>query len=576
MKFYIKLFLAWCCLNLFIKELSANNISHGISIFENLKYPQNFSHLEYVNPNAPKGGAVKYGVEGGFNSFNQFILKGLPASGLSLIYDSLMESVDDEIGSRYGLIAKAVKISDDKLNITFFLNQNAYFHDGVNITADDVVFTFNKLLQEGHPSYKMSYRDVKEVKKINKHQVVFNLKNSQNRNLPLLIASLPVLPKHFYEKNDFSKSSLEIPLGSGPYQIKDFGVNRFIVYERVKNYWGRNLPINRGRYNFDKITFDYYRDNNVLVEAFKSQKYDIRQENIARNWANLYNIKAVENGEIIKAEIPHQTPPSTQSFILNLRRPKFQDLALRKAIALVFDFEWLQAHIFYGSYIRNQSFFTNSIYADNEIKPFTYVSKTQGNGFNRENILQAQEILLQAGYKIKNNQLFSPQNLPINIEFLIDQKTFEMVIAPYIKNLKKIGILAKMRFVDENQYQTRINNFDYDIIVSTIPQQMVPGSELFAYFHSSQKDIKGSANLSGFNDKIIDDLVEKISTSKKIQDLSKLCKKFDRYLLENYYIIPQWYNNKYRILYRNIFEFPKITPKYSLALETWWIKNINN
>ena len=575
MKFFLKFFLICCYLNSLPSKALASNISHGISIFEKLKYPQNFSHLEYVNPNAPKGGEVKYGVEGGFNSFNQFILKGLPAQGLSLIYDSLMEGVDDEIGSRYGLIAKAVKISDDKLNLTFFLNQNAYFHDGVNITADDVVFTFYKLLQDGHPSYKMSYRDVKEVKKIDKYQVVFNLKNSQNRNLPLLIASLPILPKHFYDKNDFSKSSLEIPLGSGPYKIKEFGANRFVVYERVKNYWAKNLSINLGRYNFDKITFDYYLDNNVLVEAFKSQKYDIRQENIARNWANLYNIKAVENGEIIKVEIPHQTPPSTQSFILNLRKQKFQDLALRKAIALVFDFEWLQSHIFYGSYIRNQSFFTNSIYHDDQIKPFSYVSKTNGDGFNRENILQAQEILLQAGYKIKDNQLFSAQNIPINIEFLIDQKTFEMVIAPYIKNLKKIGIFAKMRFVDENQYQTRLNNFDYDIIVSTIPQQMVPGSELFAYFHSSQKDIKGSANLSGFNDKIIDDLVEKISSAKKIQDLPKLCKKFDRYLLENYYIIPQWYNNKYRILYRNIFEFPKITPKYSLALETWWIKNIN-
>lgn len=572
MNFFKKIFFIWCFLNLLTYQGNANNTSHGISIFDNLKYPKNFLHLEYVNPNAPKGGEAKYGVEGGFNSFNQFILKGLPASGLSLIYDSLMESVDDEIGSRYSLIAKSVAISADKLKITFFLHQNAYFHDGVNITADDVVFTFNKLLQDGHPSYKMSYRDVKEVKKIDKYQVSFYLKNSQNRNLPLLIASLPVLPKHFYEKNDFGKSSLTPALGSGPYKIKEFGVNRFVIYERVKNYWAKNLPINIGRYNFDQITFDYYRDNNVLVEAFKSQKYDIRQENIARNWANLYNIKAVENGEIIKTEIPHQMPPSTQSFILNLRQPKFQDLALRKAIALVFDFEWLQSHIFYGSYIRNQSFFTNSIYADNEIKPFTYISKTNGDGFNRENILLAQEILLQAGYKIKKNQLYSPQNLPIKLEFLIDQKTFEMVIAPFVKNLKKIGIDAKMRFVDENQYQTRVNNFDFDIIVSAIPQQIVPGSELFAYFHSSQKDIKGSANLSGFDDKVIDELVEKISNAKNIQDLPKLCKKFDRYLLENYYIIPQWYNNKHRILYRNIFEFPKITPKYSLALETWWIK----
>jgi len=552
-----------------LQHKSINGYSHGISLFGDLKYPQNFQALDYVNQNASKGGEIRYGVEGGFNSLNNFILKGIPAQGLSLIYDNLAESVDDEMGSRYGVVANGIKISNDRLKMDFILRRNVYFHDGVNATADDVIFTFNKLISDGHPSYKMSLRDVKNVEKIDKYSVRFNFKNNRNRNLPLLVASLPILPKHFYTLNDFSKSSLNIPLGSGPYKIKEFVANRTIVFERVKNYWGANLPINRGRHNFDKIIYDYYRDNNVLVEAFKAQKYDIRIENIARNWANMYNIKAVENGEIIKREIEHQMPAPTQVFILNLRQNKFQDIVLRKALTQVFDFEWLREHIFYGSYTRNQSYFTNSDYG---YKDFL-LPHTKGDGFNRQNIVKAQSDLASAGYKIIDNQLISPlDSKPIEIEFLIDQKAFEMVIAPFIKNLKKLGIKAKMRFVDENQFQTRVNNFDFDVIVGVIPQSIVPGSELFAYFHSSQKNIKGSANLSGLDDKLVDDLVEKIASAKTKNALKILCKKLDKHLLENYYLIPQWHNNKHRILYRNIFEFPKNPPKYSLSLDSWWVK----
>jgi microcin C transport system substrate-binding protein len=580
-KFSLILSLNFFCANILLaKNLSSSNnlvqslfssqFQHGISLFGDLKYDKNFTHLDYVNANAPKGGTLKYGVEGGFNSLNNFILKGLPAQGLSMIYDSLAESVDDEIGSRYGLVAGGIKISSDRKKIDFQLRQTAIFHDGKKITADDVVFTFNKLITDGHPSYKMSYRDVEKVEKINQYLVRFILKNNNNRNLPLLIASLPILPKHFYENHDFAKSSLDIPLGSGPYKIKEFVANRSITFERVENYWGKNLPINRGRYNFNKIIYDYYRDNNVLVEAFKAQKYDIRIENIARNWANSYNIEAIKNGEIIKAEIPHEMPSPTQAFIFNLRKPYFQNIALRMAMTQVFDFEWLRERIFYGSYVRNQSYFTNSEYGITDFR----LPQSKGDGFNRENLIIAQNVLVKAGYKIIDNKLIDPQNkLPVEIEFLIDQKAFEMVIAPFIKNLKKLGISAKMRFVDENQFQTRVNNFDYDIIVGVIPQSIVPGSELFATFHSSQKNIKGSANLLGLNDKYVDDLVEKISKAKTKSELKILTKKLDSHLLNNYYTIPQWYNNKHRILYRNIFDFPQKSPKYSLAIDSWWYKN---
>ena len=557
---------------IFLFCFSANasqNFSHGISVFGDLKYDKNFTSFDYVNPDATKGGEVKFGVEGGFNSLNSFILKGIPASGLSYLYDSLTEGSDDEISARYGLIAQGVKLAEDKSSIEFLLNKNARFHDGVAITADDVVFTFNKLISDGHPSYKMAFRDVAKVEKIDRLRVKFFFKNNQNRELPVMVASLPVLPKHYYEKVDFAKTTLEFPLGSGAYKIKKAEPNRTIVFERVKDYWAKDLNVNRGRYNFDQITFDYYRDNNVLIEAFKAQKYDLRQENIARNWFNAYNIEAVENGEIIKKEITHQLPSPMQAFVLNLRREKFKNLALRQALTYAFDFEWLRDHIFYGAYKRTESYFSNSEFGYRDFR----LPKSKADGFNRDNLLQAKTILEEAGYKVVKGKLLDPKtNKQVEIEFMIDSQAFVMVLAPLVKNLKKLGIDAKVRFVEENQYQTRINNFDFDVIVAVFGQGLIPGNELYAYFHSSQKDVKGSRNLAGLNDKEVDILVEKIAVTKSREELRNLCQKLDERMLKNYYMIPQWYNNSYRVLYRDIFAMPKVQPKYSLATDSWWIK----
>ncbi len=563
-KFFIPFFFFFCC-----QASASNDFHHAISTFSDLKYPKNFQHFDYVNPDAPKGGEVKFAVEGGFNNLNQFILKGISASGLSYLYDSLTEGNDDEISARYGLIAEGIKLAPDKSWIEFKLRKNARFHDGSSITADDVVFTFNALVKDGHPSYKMAFRDVKEVKKINSHLVRFLFKNNHNRELPILVASLPILPKNFYSQTDFSKTTLTPPLGSGPYKIKEVKPNRSVTFERVKNYWAKDLPVNRGRYNFDQITFDYYRDNNVLVEAFKSQKYDMRQENIARNWANSYKIDAIKNGEIIKREIPHSLPAPMQTFILNLRREKFQNLALRKAITFAFDFEWLRKHIFYDSYKRTESYFANSEFGH---KNFS-LPKSNGDGFNRENLLAAKKILDEAGYKILDGKLIDPKNgEKISIEFLIDTPSFEMVVAPFVKNLRKLGIDAKTRFVEENQYQTRVNNFDFDVMIGVFGQSLIPGDELFSYFHSSQKSIKGSRNLAGLDDKLVDNLVTKISRAKTKNELKNLCQKLDQRMLENYYTVPQWHSGTYRILYRDIFQFPKIQPKYSLAVDSWWLK----
>lgn len=547
----------------------AAGFKHGISVFGDLKYPKYFKHFDYVNPEAKKGGQVKFGRDGTFNNLNSFILKGVNAAGLSYIYDSLMEGSSDEIYSYYGLIAKSVKLASDKSAISFRLRKEAKWHDGKNITADDVVFTFNKLLSDGHPSYKMIYRDVKEVKKINDYEVKFIFKNNKNRELPILVASMKVLPKHYFENIEFSKTTLEAPLGSGPYKISLVDAGKTISYERVKDYWAKDLPVNKGRYNFDKITFDYYRDNNVLVEAFKAQKYDFRQENIARNWANSYNIEAVDNGEIIKKRISHHLPTGAQSFVFNLRKSKFQNKALRKAVNYAFDFEWLKKHIFYGSYKRTNSYFSNSDFGH---KGFV-MPKSDADGFNRMNLIKAKQILDEAGYKVKDSKLIDPKTgKPIKIEFLIGSQSFQMIIAPFLKNLSKLGIEAKMRFVEENQYQTRVNNFDYDVMVAVFGQGLIPGNELFSYWHSSQKDVKGGQNVTGLTNPKIDELIVKITQGKSKKELIKYCQKFDKIMLENYYTILQWHNNSHRILYRNIFSMPEKLPPYSLAIDSWWIK----
>lgn len=547
----------------------AASFKHGISVFGDLKYDNNFTHFDYTNPNARKGGTVKFGRDGTFNNLNAFILKGVNAAGLSYLYDSLMEGSDDEIYAYYGLIAQSVKLADDKKSISFILRKEAKFHDGKSITADDVVFTFNTLLSQGHPSYKMIYRDVKEVVKINDHHVKFIFKDNKNRELPIIVASMKVLPKHYFENIEFNKTTLEAPLGSGPYKIATVDAGKSISYVRVDDYWAKDLAVNKGRYNFDKIIFDYYRDSNVLVEAFKAQKYDIRQENVARNWANSYNIAAIENGEIIKKEISHHLPTGAQAFVFNLRKDKFQNRELRKAINYAFDFEWLKNHIFYGAYKRTHSYFSNS---DFGYKQFD-MPQSDGDGFNRSNLIKAKEILDKAGYHVVDSKLIDPKTgKALTIEFLIGSQAFEMIIAPFVKNLSKLGIAAKIRFVEENQYQTRVNNFDYDVVVAVFGQGLIPGNELFSYWHSSQKDVKGGQNLSGLNNADIDDLVVNITQAKTKEEVMRYCQAFDKLMLENYYTILQWHNNSHRILYRDIFALPDKLPPYSLAIDSWWIK----
>lgn len=552
---------SFCFLLIFISKSYAGEFSHYISLFEKPKYPVNFSHFDYTNPSAKQGGTIKFATEGGFNSLNPFLLKGIPAEGLSYLYDTLTEASEDELGVRYGLVAEKIKLNQD--SIEFKLNKQAYFHDSQPITVDDVLFTFETLLKYGHPVYQMHLKQIKKVEIINKYQLKFLFLPNHQRDLALFVASLPVLPKHYYKQHNFEQTTLEPPIGSGPYKIKEIKPNYHIVYQKNQNYWAKNLPVNKYRYNFATIWFDYYRDNNVLIEAFKAQKYDFRQENIARNWATAYNLS--QNSNIIKTEIKHNLPAPMQAFVLNLRREKFQNLGLRRALNYAFDFLWLQQHIFYGSYQKTTSFFANSNFGYRDF----FLPNGSTDGFNRQNLLQAQEILQKSGYKVVNNQLLDTNLQPVVIEFLIDSKAFEMVVASFANNLKKLGIATKIKFVEENQYQQMLNNFNFDVVVGVFPQSATPGAELYGYFHSSQSNIKGGRNLLGLQDNLVDDLVEKIAISTNKTELINLCQKLDKYLLENYLVIPHWHNNTYRILYRNVFAMPKIKPKYSLGIDTW-------
>lgn len=564
MKMFKKIAFLLCLLMNY--SMAADNFKHGIAIFGDLAYKKGFSKFDYASFAAKKGGEVVLGVQGSFDSLNPFILKGLAAEGTDYLYDSLLQNSADEISASYGLLAKGVKFVDNGYSLVFLLDKRAKFHDGRAVLADDVVFSFDILRQKGHPSYKIALRDVKKVVSLSKRVVKFSFSTNKNKDLAFLIGSVKILPRHFYKNRDFEKTSLEKPLGSGPYMVENVDAGKSVTYVLNENYWARNLNVNVGRYNFKRIKYDYYLDANVMLEAFKAGEFDFRQENVARNWANAYNIEAIARGDLLKKQIKHDLPAPIQAFVPNLRRAKFQDLALRKALNYAFNFDWLKKHIFYGSYQRTQSYFANSQFA------YTDFSLPEGekDGFGRKNLVAAKKILDEEGYFVKNGVLHDKNGREIEIEFLLVSKAFEMIAAPFIDNLKKLGIKAKMKFVEQNQYQLRLRNFDYDVMVAVFGQGLVPGSELLRYWHSSQAGISGSQNYSGLRDEKVDFLVEKIAKTSSKRQLQRLCRELDRYLLKNYFTILQWYSDSYRILYKKELKKPKISPKYGIGFDFWW------
>jgi len=586
-----------CAALLLPNLLFASESQHGIAMHGDLKYNADFKHFDYVSPTAPKGGTLKRAVVGdNFDSFNPFIVKGVAAAGIGYLYETLTTHAEDEAFSEYGLIAEKIEVPKDRSSVTFYINKNARFSDGSEITAEDIKFSYQTLTgnERARPFYGAYYGDVKSVTIIDPLTIKFESADSNNQELPLILGQMPVLSKRYWQANDFGKAALSIPVGNGPYIVDSFVPGRSITYTRNPSYWAKDLPVNVGKYNFDKIIYEYYKDNTVALEAFKAGEYDFRVENTARNWANAYEGSKFDDGTLIKEEVTHQRPTGLQAFVINTRRPQFKDINVRKALDYAFDFEWTNQNLFNGQYRRANNYFENSELASEgmptpaELKvlePFKeqipasiftepYVApSTKKPSSLRKNLRTATKLLNEAGWRIIDGELrHDKHDKPMAFEFLLYQKDFERIVQPYIKNLNKLGIQASIRVVDTTQYINRMRDFDFDIMVSGFGQSNSPGNEQRDYWHSSRATQIGSRNLPGISDPAIDALVDLVISAPDRQSLINRTKALDRVLLAGHYVIPNWYNPFDRIAYSNRLARPAITPKSGVSIDTWWIK----
>lgn len=567
---------------------------HALTLYnEAPKYPADFKHFDYVNPDAPKGGTFRENGFGSFDSLNPFISKGVPADNIDLVYDTLARASLDEPFTEYGLLAKQIEKAPDNSWVRFYLRPEARFQDGQPVRAEDVVFTFNTLMKSGAPLFRGYYADVSEVVAEDPLRVLFKFKHGNNRELPLILGQIAVLPKHVWEGRDFAKGGLEIPVGSGPYKVAEVKPGRSIRLERDKNYWGKDLPINRGFYNFDTITVDYYRDNTVALEALKAGQFDYWFETSAKNWATAYNIPAVREKRLIREEIPNGTPTGMQGFVFNLRRPVFQDVRVRQALSLLLDFEWTNKQLFNGAYTRTGSYFENSEMAakglpgEDELKlleplrgkipeqVFTEAFKnpvTDASGMIREQQRQAYKLLQEAGWRIENDKMVDAQGKPLTIEFLLAQTEFERILLPYKRNLADLGITLNIRRVDVAEYINRLRSRDFDMIVGGFPQSNSPGNEQREFWQSGSADNPGSRNYMGLKDPAVDSLVESLINADSRQSLIAHTRALDRVLQWGFYVVPNWHIKTWRVAYWNHIGHPATPPKYDIGVNTWWVK----
>lgn len=567
--------------------------SHGLSMYGDLKYAPGFTHFDYANPSAPKHGTVKLAAIGTYDTLNPFILKGVAAAGTSDTFDTLMESSADEPFSEYGLIAESVELPADRSWVTFNLRPEARFHDGSPITADDVLWTFETLKSKGHPFYRSYYSRVVKAERLGARSIRFSFGPGDNRELPLIVGQLPVLSRAYWSTRDFEKTTLEPPLGSGPYRIAAVEPGRAIVYRRVENYWAAHLPVRAGRNNFDTIRFDYYRDTTVALEAFKAGQYDFREENMAKNWATGYATPAVAAGLIKKEQIPNEVPTGMQAFVYNTRRPVFHDRRVRAALGYAFDFEWSNKYLFYGAYTRTKSYFANSELAAHGpptptelqiLDPFraqepdvVFTSAyepptTDGSGAIRDNLIHAFRLLETAGWAVKDMHLVDARTgEPMQFEILLADPSFERVTLPFVRNLARLGIAARIRTVDTAQYQNRVDSFDFDMTVASWPESLSPGNEQIDYWTSARAGVPGSRNLAGIADPVVDRLVDLVIGAPNRQSLIDRTRALDRVLLWGHYVIPQWHIASFRVAYWDRFARPPIAPKYALGFDTWWV-----
>ena len=567
---------------------------HALTLYgEKPKYPPGFAHFEYVNPDAPKGGTLRKAGFGSFDSLNPFINKGVAADDIGLVYDTLTTNSLDEPFTVYGLLAEKIEKGANNEWVRFYLRPEARFHDGEPVEAEDVVFSFETLISKGAPHYRGYYADVEKAVIESPRRIRFDFKHAGNRELPLILGQLPVLPKHWWEGKDFATGSMEAPLGSGPYRIERAEAGRSVRYARVEDYWGKDLAVNQGFYNFDHINIDYYRDNTVALQAFKAGHFDYWLETSAKNWATAYDIAAVKDGRIIKEDIANHNPQGMQGFIFNTRRDRLQDARVREALGLLFDFEWTNRQLFNGAYTRTTSYFDNSELASSGLpskqelsileplrgqipdqvfeKPFE-LPQTNADGIIRAQQRRAYELLTSAGWKIENDQMVDAEGKPVKLEFLLVQADFERVLLPYKRNLASLGIELELRRVDVSQYINRLRSRDYDMIVSGFGQSSSPGNEQREYWHSASADNPGSRNYIGLKDPAIDVLVEKLIASDSRDELITRTRALDRVLLSGHYVIPNWHIKTWRVAYWSHLGHPEITPLYDVGLMTWWNK----
>jgi microcin C transport system substrate-binding protein len=566
---------------------------YGMSLFGDLKYGPDFKHFDYVNPDAPKGGTMRSSAIGTFDTLNPFVIKGVPAAGIGEIFDTLTVASEDEPGSEYGLVAETIELAPDRLSVLYTIRKEARFHDGTPMTPEDVVWTFEALRAKGHPMYRSYYGDVTKVEKEGDRGVRFFFKSAENRELPQIIGEMPVLSKAYWSTRDFEKTTLDPPLGSGPYKIESLDPGRSITYRRVADYWAADLPVNKGRHNVDVIHYDYYRDATIALEAFKAGQYDVRLENSSKDWATGYDSPALRAGLIKKEQIPNQRPSGMQGFGYNLRRPIFQDARIREALAYAFDFEWSNKELFYGAYQRTRSYFDNSELAATAVPQGEELKilekfrgrvpdavftteydppKYAGSGNIRDGLRAALKLLKEAGWSFKGEKLVNDETgQPFEFEILLDNPQFERIVLPFAKNLERMGITARVRTVDTAQYEKRMETFDYDMAVVSFGQSLSPGNEQREYWGSRAADEQGSRNLLGIKNKVIDELIEELVRAPDRPSLVAHTRALDRVLQYGYYVIPHYHLSAFRVAFWDKFRRPATSPKYAVGMETWWI-----
>ena len=567
--------------------------AHGIAMHGDLKYGPGFTHFDYVNPDAPKGGELRLYALGTFDSFNPFIIKGNPDDGSGRIYDTLLTSSADEPFSEYGLLAESVETPPDRSWVIFRLRKEARWHDGQPVTADDVLWSYETLRSKGQPFYRAYYANVDKAEKLDERTVKFTFKPGENRELPLIMGQLTVLPKHYWASREFDATTLDPPLGSGPYRIGTFEAGRWSSYERVPDYWGKDLAVNRGRHNFDRVRYDYYQNMTVAQEALKAGAYDLRVEASSKDWATAYDAPAVRDGRLVKGEFPHARPAGMQGYAFNMRRPLFQDRRVRQAIGYALDFEWANRALFYGQYTRSRSYFGNSELAANgipqgaelavleplrdKLPPEVFAQEyqppvTDGSGNMRENLRQAYDLLKAAGWTVdpKTKKLVNAQGQPFEFEILLIDPAYERITLPFAKNLERLGVTARVRTVDTAQYKKRVDDFDFDMVIWAWPQTLSPGNEQRSYWSSAYADQPGNPNVIGLKDPVIDALVEQVIAAPDRANLVARVHALDRALQWGFYVVPNWYIGYDRIAYWDKFGRPEVIPAQGVQLDAWW------